>query len=102
MTVIATSKFEGLFRFAANLDVDKEDLRRHADPATFKPPDLLMCGETAAKASGRNVVEPFNLPITKGLQDRIHAFKATDEEMALAPILNPLARQRPLDLPCGA
>ena len=59
--------FERFFRLAASLDVDKQDLKRYRDFVNHKIRDLLIRGEAAAKANGRNAIEPFDLPITKGL-----------------------------------
>jgi hypothetical protein len=39
--------------------------------------DLLLRGEANAKANGREVVQPFDLPITKGPQESSHASFAT-------------------------
>jgi hypothetical protein len=44
--------------------------------------------EAAAKANGRDIIEPFDLPITKGLQESIHAFTEIDEKIELQPILD--------------
>jgi Domain of unknown function (DUF1931) len=43
------------------------------------------------------VLEPFDLPITKGLQECIHEFERLDEEIELRPILDRLATRPPLD-----
>jgi hypothetical protein len=39
-------------------------------------------------------MEPFDLPITKGLQERIHEFAKLDEEIELGPILEHIAGRR--------
>jgi hypothetical protein len=82
---------------AAGLDVDKEDLRRYTDFIHKKIYDLLLMAQVAAKANGRDVIEPHDLPITKGLQESIHAFQKIDEEIELEPILEGLAQLPPLD-----
>jgi hypothetical protein len=64
--------------------------------------DLLLVGETTAKANQRDIVEPWDLPVTKGLQETLHAFKKMDEEIELAPILEQLAALPPLDLAISA
>ena len=60
--------------------------------------DLLLRAQAAAKANGRDVIEPHDLPITKGLQERIHEFRRIDEQIELQPILDHLAALPPLDL----
>ena len=52
----------------------------------------------AAKANGRVIIEPFDPPITKGLQERIHEFGNIDEQIELKPIIDHLAALPPLDL----
>jgi hypothetical protein len=60
--------------------------------------DLLLRGQAAAKANGRVIIEPFDPPITKGLQESIHEFRNIDEQIELKPILDHLAALPPLDL----
>jgi hypothetical protein len=98
MEVMAIAKFERLFRLAAGLDVDKSDLKRYGDFVNDKIYDLLLRAQAAAKANGRDVIEPHDLPITKGLQERIHEFRRIDEQIELQPILDQLAARPPLDL----
>jgi len=92
------ARFERFFRLAAGLDVDKQDLKRYSDFINRKIYDLLVRGVAAAKANGRDIIEPFDLPITKGLQECIHAFREIDEEIELQPILDRLAARPPLEL----
>ncbi len=98
MEVMAIAKFERLFRLAAGLDVDKSDLKRYGDFVNDKIYDLLLRAQAAATANGRDVIEPHDLPITKGLQERIHEFRRIDEQIELQPILDQLAARPPLDL----
>ena len=75
MELFGVARFERFFRAAAGLDVDKDDLRRFDDFLNDKIYDLLLRGQANAKANGRDVIEPQDLPITKGLQESIYAFK---------------------------
>jgi hypothetical protein len=95
--VMSVAKFERFFRIAAGLDVDRQDLKRYSDFINQKVYDLLLRAEATAKANGRLIIEPFDLPITKGLQESIHEFKEIDEQIELQPILDQLTA-RPLDL----
>jgi hypothetical protein len=54
--------------------------------------------EVAAKANCRVTIEPFDPPITKGLQESIHEFQNINEQIELKPILDRLAALPPLDL----
>ncbi len=81
MPVIAVSRFEHFFRAAAGLDVDKADLKRHSDFVNRKLYDMLVVAEAAAKANRRDIIQPWDLPITKGLQENMHDFRDLDEEL---------------------
>jgi len=98
MPVMGVAKFERFFRLAASVEVDKDDLKRYQDFVYQKLYDLLLMGQATAKANHRDVLEPWDLPITKGLQERIHEFRDIDEEIELAPILEYLAARPPLDV----
>jgi len=99
--VMSVAKFERFFRIAAGLDVDKQDLKRYSDFINRKIYDLLLRAQAAAKANGRVIIEPFDLPITKGLQECIHEFEELDEQIELRPILDQLTARPPLDLAYG-
>ena len=96
MLVMGVPKFERFFRAAAGLDVDKDDLKRYSDFIHAKVSDLLLMGQVRAKADGRDIIEPWDLPITKGLQECMHQFRALDEEIELRLILEDLAARPPL------
>jgi hypothetical protein len=98
MPVMSVARFERFFRAAASLDVDKDDLKRYGDFVDQKVHDLLLVAQAAAKANARDVVQPSDLPITKGLQETIHDFHGIDQEIELQPILDQLAARPPLDL----
>jgi hypothetical protein len=96
------AQFERFFRRAAGIDMDKEDLRRYHDFIQRKIHDLLLRGEANAKANERDVLQPFDLPITRGLQECIHAYrKINDEGLEMEPILRELAKLPQLDLAYG-
>ena len=92
------ARFEHFFQAAARLDVDKQDFKRYSDFVNHKICDLLSRGEATAKANGRDLIEPIDLPITKGLQESIHLFKELDQNIELKPILDHLTARPPLDL----
>ena len=98
MPVMAISKFERFFRLAASLDVDKSDIKRYADFVNQKIYDLLLMGVATAKANDRDVIQPWDLPLTKGLQENIHAFRKLDTETGLEDVLERLAALPPLEL----
>jgi hypothetical protein len=98
---MGVARFERFFRAAAGLDVDKDDLERHSDFINQKLYDLLIVGQATARANRRDVIEPQDLPITKGLQESVHAFGEIDQEIELQPILEHLATQRPMEAALG-
>jgi len=101
MELLGVAAFERFFREAASLDVDKDDLRRFGDFVNDRLYDLLLRSMANAKANGRDVIEPQDLPITKGLQESVQAFEAIDEELSLDALLDQLTRRPPLDLVYG-
>ena len=98
---MGVARFERFFRRAASLDVDKTDLKRYSDFVNQKVYDLLVRSEATARANGRRTIEPFDLPITRGLQECIEAFRQIDETIELRPILDHLTARPPLELSCG-
>lgn len=98
MPVFGVAKFERFFRAAAGLDVDKDDLKRYNEFVHHKVHDLLLIGQTTAEANNRDIIQPHDLPITKGLQECVHAFRKMDEDIELRPILEQLAGYPPLNL----
>jgi hypothetical protein len=101
MPVLAIERFERFFRAAASLDVDKSDLKRYGDFVDKKVYDLLLIAQATAKANSRDVIAPQDIPVTKGLQERVHEFRRLDEEIELRPILDALTARPPLDLALG-
>jgi hypothetical protein len=101
MTVMAIPRFQRFFRAAASLNVDKDDLKRYSDFVSTNLYDLLVIAQGTAKANGRDLIEPRDLPITKGLQERVHEFRELDDDLELAPILEQLATWPQLDVTLG-
>lgn len=95
------AQIERFFRAAAELDVDKDDIRRYFDFIEQKISDLLLMAQHTAKANDRVRVEPQDLPITKGLQESIHVFEAMDEGLGLGRILKRRVPEPQFDLPYG-
>ena len=100
--VSSVSKFEQLFRLASGLDVDKSDLKRLDDFISRKLYDLLLIGQAAAKANDRDFIYPWDLPITKGLQESMSRYRELRESLDLDAVLGDLAGQPAMDLAYGA
>jgi hypothetical protein len=83
-------------------DVDKEDIKRYYEFVDQKVADLLLVAQHTAKANDRIAVEPRALPITKGLQDSIHALEALDLDIGLERSLEKTIPEPQMDLPYSA
>ena len=97
MPVMGLVKFERFFRAAGGVTVDRDDVKRYLDFVNDALYDLLLIGQVTAKANARDIVEPRDLPLTKGLRESVHAFERLEEEIELRPILESLAARPPLD-----
>jgi hypothetical protein len=98
MPVMGVAKFERFFRAAAGLDVDKSDLKRYNEFINHKLYDLFLMARVAARSNARDMIEPYDLPITKGLQESMREFDKLDEQIELAPVLSDLAALPPLEV----
>jgi hypothetical protein len=100
MAVMGFVKFERFFRAAGgvDVDVDRDDIKRYLDFVNDAIYDLLIIGQATAKANVRDVIDPWDLPITKGLQESIHSFEKLEEDTEIQPILEQLAARPPLHM----
>jgi hypothetical protein len=97
MPVMGFTKFERFFRAAGGVSVDRDDIKRYLDFVNDAIYDLLLIGQVTAKANVRDIIEPEDLPVTKGLQESMHTFRRLEEQVELRPILESLAARPPLD-----
>ena len=97
MAVYAGTGRSRIFRDGASASVDRDDIKRYLDFVNDVLYDLLLIGQATAKANVRDVILPWDLPVTKGLQESTHAFQRLEEEIELRPILESLAARPPLD-----
>lgn len=95
---MSISKFERFFRVAASLDIDKQDLKRYEDFINAKIADLVVRAEAVAKANTRDIIMPFDIPITRGIQDRTHEFRRIDADVGLKIELDRIVKRPPTDL----
>ena len=98
MAVIGVARFQRFFRTIADVDVDKNDLKRYEQFVHRKIHDLLLVAVATAKADARDIVGPSDLPITRGLQACIHEYRRANEEIEIGPLLEDLATRPPLEL----
>ena len=81
-------------------EIFERSARRYQVRSCRKPRHLLLLAKPMPKANGRDVIQPFDLPITKGLQESIHGYRRINDE-ELEPILRELTQLPPLDLAYG-
>ena len=98
MPVMAFNKFERLLHEAGQVRVDRNDIKSYLDFVNDVIYDLVLIGQATAKANARDIVEPWDLPVTAGLQSNMHRFHRIDEDVELRPILDSLAAHPPLTL----
>ena len=102
MAIVGFTKLEALFRKAASLDLEKGDAESITDVVEQKLVDFLIAGERTANINGRDVITEGDLPITKGMQETIIAFRKLEEEIDLEDVLEYLSTIPPLKYPLAA
>ena len=96
--VMGIKQFQRLFRKAAQLNIDKNDVKRLSDFVGERLRNLLILGQVTANINGRDIIDYPDIPITSGLQEAIRDFKEYDEQLALSSILEQQATLPPLKL----
>lgn len=89
------------FRAAGGVDVDKNDIKRYWEFVDDKIDDIAVAGRDTAKWNSRDVIAPQDLPITKGLQERMREFAKMDEAEDLRRLLRASLRRPPDDITFG-
>jgi hypothetical protein len=89
------------FRAAGSVDVDKTDVDRFRAFVDEKVDDIAIAGRDAARWNNRDVIAPQDLPITKGLQERMREFGKLDEADGIREWLRGTLRRPPDDVTFG-
>ena len=90
--------FERFFRSAAGIKVDKSDLRRFREFVDEQIDGVSIAGRDTAKWNGRDVIEPQDLPITRGVQERMREFDKLEEADEVRNLLREQVRRPPADV----
>ena len=90
--------FVRLFRSAASIDIDKNDVRRFRDFVDEQIDDLAIAGRNSARWNGRDVISPQDLPITKGIQERMREFDKLEEAENIRELLRQYVRRPPAEV----
>jgi S-adenosylmethionine hydrolase len=89
------------FREAAGIDVDKSDLDRYREFVDEKVDDIAIAGRDSATWNGRDVIAPQDLPITKGLQERMREFGKMEVADEMRQWMSQTLRRPPDDVTFG-
>ncbi|HEX3732200.1 MAG TPA: DUF1931 family protein [Mycobacteriales bacterium] len=90
--------FERFFRSVASIKIDKNDVRRFREFVDEQIDDIAIAGRNSAKWNGRDVVVAQDLPITKGVQERMREFDKLEEAEEIRELLRQVVRQPPGDV----
>lgn len=90
--------FERFFRSVASIKIDKNDVRRFRDFVDEQIDDIAIAGRDSAKWNGRDVIVLQDLPITKGVQERMREFDKLDEAEEIRDLLRQVLRRPPADV----
>jgi hypothetical protein len=87
--------FQRFFRAAAHLVVDGNDVQRFSDFVDELIDELVAVGRKSASADGRDVIEPHDLGLTDGIQERIREFGRLDDAEEIRDLLARTIRRPP-------
>ena len=90
--------FERFFRSVASIKIDKNDVRRFREFVEEQIDDIAIAGRNSAKWNGRDVIVAQDLPITKGVQERMREFDKLEEAEEIRELLRQVVRQPPGDV----
>ena len=91
-------QFERFFRSVGRIKVDKNDVRRFREFVDEQIDVIAIAGRDVAKWNGRDVIVPQDLPITKGLQERMREFDKLDDAQDIRNLLSQVVRRPPADV----
>ena len=90
--------FERFFRSVASIKIDKNDVRRFREFVDEQIDDIAIAARNSAKWNGRDMVVVQDLPITKGVQERMREFDKLQEAEEIRELLRQVTRQPPGDV----
>ena len=90
--------FQRFFRSVASIKIDKNDVRRFREFIDEEIDDIAIAGRNSATWNSRDVVVAQDLPITKGIQERMREFDKLEEAQEICELLRQVVRQPPADV----
>ena len=90
--------FERFFRVIASIQIDRSDVRRFRDFVDQQIDDIAISGRNSARWNGRDIIAPQDLPITRGLQERMREFDKLEEAEEIRELLRQDVRRPPAEV----
>ena len=90
--------FQRFFRSVASIKIHKNDIRRYREFVDEQIDDIAIAGRNSATWNGRDVIVAQDLPITKGVQERMREFDKLEEAQEIRELLRQVVRQPPADV----
>jgi hypothetical protein len=90
--------FERFFRSVASIKIDKNDVRRFHEFIDEEIDGIAIAAGNSAKWNGRDVIVPQDLPITKGIQERMREFDKLEEAEEIRELLRREVRRPPAEV----
>ena len=94
-------ELERFLRSVAGVDADTADVYRLHTFVDEKVEAMAYAGRNTARANGRDVVAPHDLPITACLRDQMHDFSSREEASEVLQVLRASPRRPPGDVTFG-
>jgi hypothetical protein len=91
-------ELERFFQVAGGVVADQGDVYRFRTFADEKVDAMAFAGRDAARANGRDVIAPQDLPITSGLREQMHDFDRRDDAEEIRAVLRKAPRRPPGDV----
>ncbi|HZA11707.1 DUF1931 family protein [Mycobacterium sp.] len=94
---VGIALFERFFRSVASIKIDKNDVRRFREFIDEEIDAIAIAARDSAKWNGRDIIVPQDLPITRGVQERMREFAKLDEADEIRELLRREVRRPPAD-----
>lgn len=90
--------FQRFFRSTASVKIDKNDVKRFRAFIDEVIDDVAIAGRNSATWNGRDVIVAQDLPITRGIQERMREFDKLEEANEIRELLRQVVRRPPADV----
>ncbi|NMO88307.1 DUF1931 family protein [Actinomycetospora sp. TBRC 11914] len=90
--------FQRFFRSVGHVKIDRNDVKRFRTFVDEMIDDVAITGRNTARSNGRDVIAPQDLPVTKGVQERMREFDELEEADEIRRLLAETVRRPPADV----